>query len=321
MHTDVDEWDKIRTAYTVAKIGTVSGAAEALGYHRATVIRHVDTLEASIGAKLFLRHERGYSTTEVGRDLLDVATAADGLFGEFFHRTKAQTNSMDGPLTISGSSIVMPLLLPAIAKFRESNPGVQCRYEIQPCKPPEEMASPNLQYGDVHIAVIGGPKPTYDDYIVRRLFAIRTGMYATQSYFDKYGKPTSVDEFSDHWFVGVEDPNGSKPFAGWSQANIPANRWALISDNIGCVHEYLMSGLGIGFCPEHEARSKGLIEVVAPKAEWDWPFWLVTHRDMRRSAKVTAFIAEVNECFSTLPTSRRLGGAEPSRDLAVANGA
>ena len=33
----MDNWDEVRTAYQVARLGTVSGAAEVLGVHRATV--------------------------------------------------------------------------------------------------------------------------------------------------------------------------------------------------------------------------------------------------------------------------------------------
>ena len=33
----MDNWDEVRTAYQVARIGTVSGAAEVLGVHHATV--------------------------------------------------------------------------------------------------------------------------------------------------------------------------------------------------------------------------------------------------------------------------------------------
>ncbi|MGA1181477.1 MAG: helix-turn-helix domain-containing protein, partial [Marivivens sp.] len=49
----MEHWDEIRTAYQVAKQGKVSGAADVLGVHHATVIRHIDALEARLGAKLF----------------------------------------------------------------------------------------------------------------------------------------------------------------------------------------------------------------------------------------------------------------------------
>ena len=38
----MENWDEIRTAFQVARLGTVSGAADVLGVHHATVIRHVD---------------------------------------------------------------------------------------------------------------------------------------------------------------------------------------------------------------------------------------------------------------------------------------
>jgi len=36
----MDQWDELHTAYWVARLGTVSAAAERLGVHRATVVRH-----------------------------------------------------------------------------------------------------------------------------------------------------------------------------------------------------------------------------------------------------------------------------------------
>jgi hypothetical protein len=46
----MDKWTEIKTAYQVARLGTVSAAADVLGVHRATVIHHIDTLEAELGA-------------------------------------------------------------------------------------------------------------------------------------------------------------------------------------------------------------------------------------------------------------------------------
>ncbi len=66
----ISTWDEIRTAFHVARVGTVSGAADALGVHHATVIRHIDALEGQLGVKLFQRHARGYTSTEAGNDLL-----------------------------------------------------------------------------------------------------------------------------------------------------------------------------------------------------------------------------------------------------------
>ena len=73
----IESWDDIRVALAVARTGTVSGAASALGVHHATVIRRSDALEAALRARLFQRHPRGYALTEAGRTLLATAAAAD----------------------------------------------------------------------------------------------------------------------------------------------------------------------------------------------------------------------------------------------------
>ena len=60
----MDKWTEIKAAYQVARLGTVSAAAEVLGVHRATVIRHIDALEAELGGTLFHRHNTGYTAIQ-----------------------------------------------------------------------------------------------------------------------------------------------------------------------------------------------------------------------------------------------------------------
>ncbi|MEL6468017.1 MAG: LysR family transcriptional regulator, partial [Pseudomonadota bacterium] len=69
----MDKWSELRTVYHVAKLGTVSKAAETLDMHRATVNRHIDAIESDIGGRVFIRHSRGYTLTELGQEVLQVA--------------------------------------------------------------------------------------------------------------------------------------------------------------------------------------------------------------------------------------------------------
>ncbi len=64
---------EIRSAFQVARVTTVIGAADVQGVHHATVIRHIDALEGRFGVKLFQRHAREYTAIEAGQDLLRVA--------------------------------------------------------------------------------------------------------------------------------------------------------------------------------------------------------------------------------------------------------
>jgi DNA-binding transcriptional LysR family regulator len=116
----MDNWDELRTAYQVARLGTVSGAAEVLGVHHATVIRHIDALEARLAVKLFQRHARGYTPTEAGRDLLAVAQAADEQFLQLANRMKGHGETVQGELIVTSISGVADLLVPVLAGFQAS---------------------------------------------------------------------------------------------------------------------------------------------------------------------------------------------------------
>ena len=102
---DMDNWDEVKTALHVARIGTVSGAAEVLGVHHATVIRHIDALEERLGVKLFQRHPRGYTATEAGEDLCRVAQTAQEQFAQFASRARGQGNSVSGELVVTTLSL------------------------------------------------------------------------------------------------------------------------------------------------------------------------------------------------------------------------
>ena len=120
----MENWDEIRTAYQVAHLGTVSAAAEVLGVHHATVIRHVDALERRLGTKLFQRHARGYTPTEAGRDLLSVARTTEEQFAQLASRIRGLGETVQGGFTVTTIAGLAGLLVPVLAEFRRRHPAV-----------------------------------------------------------------------------------------------------------------------------------------------------------------------------------------------------
>jgi DNA-binding transcriptional LysR family regulator len=114
----MDKWTELRAAYQVVKLGTVSVAAQTLGSHPATVNRYIDVLEEAIGARMFLRHARGCTLTEVGHDVLHLAQKTEELIEDLAGRVKAAGTQVEGEIKSTSLVPFAGLVIGAIADFR-----------------------------------------------------------------------------------------------------------------------------------------------------------------------------------------------------------
>jgi len=284
----MEHWNEFRTAYAVARLGTVSAASESLRIHRATVIRHIDLLESVLGTTIFQRHAKGYTPTETGLDLLRVAKTTEEQLNQFAGRAKGRKLTVTGELIVTSVEIVAPLVIQALQSFRVDHPATTIRY----------IASGkllNLSYGEAHIAIRAGSKPTHPDNVVLPLCNLHSTFYAHSDYVKCYGLPTSESDFVDHWFISHEDPKRT-PFFTWLESRVSKHQIVLRSQSQRVLMEGVMGGLGIGFMPTFLANvNPDLHEVIPPQSNWCVPLWLVTHVDIHRTAKVQAISKQLRK--------------------------
>lgn len=285
----MENWDEIRTAFQVARLGTVSGAAEVLGVHHATVIRHIDALERRLGAKLFQRHARGYTATEAGRDLLAVAQTTEEQFAHLSSRIKGQGETVSGELVVTSIAGIADLLTPIMVSFQAQWPDVRVRFLT-------DMRVFRLDYGEAHVAIRAGTGPEEPDNVVQPLVRIQSGLYATQAYIDRFGKPASEADFFGHRFVCTDNEATRAPFYRWLQATVQPDQIAYAATEPAALEEAVRQGAGIGFisCFRAEADPT-LVEILPPRPEWEAPLRIVTHVDLHRTRKVQAFLTHLKE--------------------------
>lgn len=280
----MENWDEIRTAYQVARAGTVSGAADVLGVHHATVIRHIDSLEGRLGVKLFQRHARGYTATEAGADLLKVAETTEDQFNQLKSRIKGLGEGVSGDLVVTSLDNLAGLLAPELVKYQSENPNLRIRYLTG-----DRLF--RLEYGEAHVALRAGSMPEEPDNVVQPFVSMGISLVAARSYLDRRGYPTSEVEFAEHDFVGFDNEESRAPFNKWLRQVVPNENLIFLATNGRIMGEAILAGAGIGFVPTHELRSHPeLVEVIEPRAEWSVPLWLVTHVDLHRTAKVRSFL-------------------------------
>lgn len=284
-----DSWDEVRTAFEVARLGTVSGAAEVLGVHHATVIRHIDALERRLGVRLFQRHARGYTPTEAGRDLLAVAQVTQERFAQLAGRIRGQGEAVTGEIVVTSISGLGQLMVPVLAAFQADHPGLVVRYLT-------DARLFRLDFGEAHLAIRAGAAPTEPDNVVQPFLRLRTGLYASRGYVERRGLPAGEQDLAGHDFVTTDDGSSRAPFARWLRERVPAERITFRASEIAVTEAAVRAGAGIGFMMACEAEADpGLVEVLPPRPEWEAPLWLVTHVDLHRTLKVQRLLAHIKD--------------------------
>ena len=280
----VDNWDEIRTAYHVAQLGTVSGAAQALGVHHATVIRHIDALEARVGVKLFQRHPRGYTPTEAGEDLMKVATATDDQFTQLVRRIRGRGSEVTGELVVTTVAGITSLLTPILTRFQADHPELTVRYLT-------DTRLFRLEYGEAHVAIRAGKTPEEPDNVVQPFLTLRTHLCAAPSYIHKYGLPKDLADLANHRFIAHDSDGFRAPHHQWMAEHIPAKAIVYRATEMLALESAVVAGAGIGFVSAwNKASHPDLVDVIEPLDEWGGRLWLVTHVDLHRTAKVQAFL-------------------------------
>ena len=285
----MENWDEIRTAYQVARLGTVSGAAEVLGVHHATVIRHIDALEKRLGARLFQRHARGYTATEAGRDLLLVAQTTEEQFGQLASRIKGLGEVVAGELVVTSIAGMAGLLTPVFAAFQAEHPGVVVRYLT-------DMRLFRLDYGEAHVAIRAGAAPQEPDNVVQPLARMRSGLYASRAYVARHGMPAGEADFARHRFIASDAADSRAPFYIWLREVVAPECITYRITEPAASERALREGVGIGFFAAYLAEGDpDLVEVLPPRPEWETPLWIVSHVDLHRTLKVQSFLAALKQ--------------------------
>ena len=289
----MDNWDEIRTAYHVAREGTVSRAAEVLGIHHATVIRHIDALEERLKAKLFQRHARGYTPTEAGQELLRVGQATAEQFSQLQSLIHGTSTGVGGELVITSLTEIAPKIVPLLKEFQDMHEGLSLRY----------LAGDRvfkLEYGEAHVAIrAGARKPDEPDNVVQQLCRAEVSLYASKAYIDAHGAPSGLDDLEGHRFVGNVDAEARAPYYQWLAAHVAHSQIVFRAGDFQIASAAVRAGIGLGFMADGaEAQIPELVKVAGPEEAWGTSLWLVTHMDLHRTAKVQAIAQFLKERLS-----------------------
>ena len=162
----------LETFLSVARLGTLSQAAEHLHITQPAVTKRIQNLEQSLDCALFSRVGRRLLLTSAGEALLPNAELISGTVANTHRQMQQLTNAAGGELRIATSHhIGLHRLAPVLREFRRSHPQVQLNLRFED----SEVAYQMVRNGSVELAVVtlnpaGDPELTeatvWDDPLV-----------------------------------------------------------------------------------------------------------------------------------------------------------
>ena len=283
-------WDDMRVFLALARAGTLSGAAEALKSGAATVSRRIDRLERSLGLPLFLRHQSGYSLTDQGEALLARAEAVELAMHELGAEAGAQDEVVGLVRIASITSLVTPVVVPALAPLLAENPGldIDIFYGIE---------TVNLHRRDADLA-LRLVRPQRGHLLVRHLATMGFGLYGPVDGSRPARHVTWLDQGSAQTTLTWARAFGADTSAKLT-VNTPDGQVAAVAQ-----------GLGVCVLPHFLARAADLTliaDTLPDGSRMTRDVFLVTHADLAASRRVR----RVADCLADALVARRADLAEP----------
>lgn len=281
-------WDDLRYALAIVEAGSLNGAAQRLQVRHSTVLRRLDALELRLGARLFERRRQGYRPTEAGELLAAQARAMAPGVAELQRRILGRDLQLRGQLRLTCAFLATLYLLPVpLAAFARSHPGIQV--EIS-----ENSAVVDLSRRDADVALrMSASVPEH--LVGRELGRLRMRVYARRG---APGLPQAIRPVAElcreHPWIGYDSERRQRFFDRWMLENVPPERVVMRLDLLHPAVAMARTGLGLALLPTLvEAHEPDLLPVSEVLDEVGTPIWLLTHADLRHTARVRAFMQEV----------------------------
>jgi DNA-binding transcriptional LysR family regulator len=280
MNTSSLAWNDYQVILAVARHGSLSRAAEALGSSHPTLFRRIRDIEAGLGATLFERSRQGYRPTAAAAELVALAAEFDQRLCDLQRDTDL---GAAGRLTLTTTEVLMPRILPPLlARCRRELPNVTINLETG-----EQLAK--IRQREADIALRSGGEPD-GDLIGRVVCNIEVAIYAPVDW-------TGVSEENLHQqtWITVDESLGHLASSQWLQAQGLMKRAAVRCSSTLAVYRLLEEGLGIGILPCHLGDASARLRRISPLlTEFRSQLWLLTPRQLRGVPKVSATV----ECLT-----------------------
>lgn len=268
-------WDDARIFLAFAREGSFSSAAKRLGVQHSTVSRRIHALEQSLSSALIERSPNGYVLTAAGEDLKRTALRIENEVLAFEAESSGKNDDIAGQLHVTAiANMASTVLMPVFASFCAAYPNIDLRLEVT-----NDSVSLAERDADVALRQTNSPGETL---IGTRLTTVASAVYGATDYCTAVRR----GEQPEKW-IGVDCCDYHR---AWTKQASPEGTHSFYVDDTSLTAAALQQGLGVGYLPCFLGDSDpSLVRFREPEIQHNLGLWLLYHRDLRNTKKVTVF--------------------------------
>lgn len=279
------EWNDLTVILAICRAGSLSGAARILGHNHSTVFRKINSIEEKTGVRFFERLPDGYAMTDAGETAMHYGERIESEVHALGREVLGQDMRLQGKIRVTAPEGMAVQVAPQlISEFNRLNPEVSI--EIV-----GGSSALDLSRREADIAIRATSKPP-DTSLGRKICDFRFAIYSTKQY-QKRIKDLPLQE--QDWSLIQGTVDWLVPLL-WKK-KIHGERRIIFSSSLAMsVLNAAAEGMGCTMMPCYIGDADDrLIRVTNPIEPLTLEFWILTHPDLRHTARVKTLMAYLYE--------------------------
>ncbi|WP_342315238.1 LysR family transcriptional regulator [Lysobacter sp. FW306-1B-D06B] len=262
MSRDLPPLNALRAFEAVARLDSVSRAAEELHVTHGAVSRHLKSLEEALGTALFVREGRGLALTPAGHRLHEAAEAAFGPLRQAWSELRRRPSQAPFVLGCPGS-VLARWMIPRLDRLARERPDLTLHLAASDTAP--DAALTGL---DAALLIANGPWPA--DWQVHELAPERIGPVVSPRFAGFERLRDAAPEALAHESL-LHTQSRPQAWSDWAaRSGVDAGA---LSPGTGFPHLYYLleaanAGLGVAIAPEPLVTE----DLAAGRLEAPWGF-------------------------------------------------
>jgi len=281
------EWSDLSVILAVCRAGSLSGAARTLELNHSTVFRKINAIEAKTGVRFFERLPEGYAMTDAGQTALRYAERIEAEVQALGREVLGQDMRLQGKIRVTAPEGMITQVTPKLfTDFHRLHPDVTI--EVTGATVALDLVR---READVAIRATNSPP---DASLGRKVCEFRFGVYSSPVYL-KRNTDKPLQEQSWCLLSGLLD--WLVPHI-WKKKSLGEQQVVFSSTNPLAILNTTAEGMGLTALPCYLGDADKRLVRVGDLLEFrTMELWILTHPDLRHTARVKALIAFLYEAL------------------------